>query len=90
MKKTIEYLRNLKDDVSHALEQEDSSIQVDSNDLRHINEAFDEIQREQKKFENLCDELIHLANNYRNGHMGEQKDSYLVDGILAILKRDKT
>ena len=87
LNRTIEYLKNLREDVTHAIEQEDCSIQVNSNDLRHINEALEDIQNEQRKFTHLHDDLIELANNFRDGHVGEITDSFLVDEVITILKR---
>lgn len=57
MKRTIEYLKNFKEDVSHSIEDEHStSVTVDTKDLKHINEALEDIEKlveENKKLEEL-------------------------------------
>lgn len=50
MERTIEYLKNLKEDVSHSIKDEYSTTTtVDTTDLKHINEALDEIEKMQNE-----------------------------------------
>lgn len=73
--------------MQHSIEQESSSIQINSSDLQNVKNALEDIKAEQMKFESLHDELTMLANQFRCGHVGEITDSFLVDEVIAILKK---
>ncbi|MER2172085.1 MAG: hypothetical protein ABS938_15815 [Psychrobacillus psychrodurans] len=50
MERTIEYLKDLKEDVSLSIQDDYSTtIAVGSNDLEHIVEALEDIERLQKE-----------------------------------------
>lgn len=87
MERTIEYLKDLRDDVYHSVQKENVSIQVNSNDLRHIDEALEDIRNQENRYSSLRDELINLSKDFRGGHIGEMSDSFLVDEMLSILMR---
>ncbi|MEK3955650.1 hypothetical protein [Psychrobacillus sp. FSL K6-1464] len=58
MERTLAYLKDLREDMKHVIESEESSIQVDSNDLRHVNEAIEDIAVLQKQIEYREDQEI--------------------------------
>lgn len=59
MKRTIEYLKGLKEDIIHSIEDEYStSVQVNSNDLRKVNEALEELRSLQEELEKYKDFTI--------------------------------
>lgn len=58
LERTIEYLKNLKEDVHLSVEDEYSmTITVDSKDLKHIQEALEDIKTVQKQIEYYEDKV---------------------------------
>lgn len=84
MKRTIEYLKNLREDVAHSIEDEYStSTTVDSNDLKHINEALEDIENLQAKYERLelnrTHALQYTHDEVLNGNLSIKVSEYIHD-----------
>lgn len=86
MKRTIEYLKNLKEDVTHSIENEHStSITVDSKDLKHINEAIEDIEKLQNQ---LDAKLTFISNGKEEELYALQEENIALKAISSVTVYD--
>lgn len=92
MKRTVEYLKNLKEDVTHSVEDEYSnSITVGENDLKHIDEALKNVITIQNELLNAINQIHELQafKNHAKFLLTEKQFEYLERETELHLLREK-
>lgn len=89
-KLALSKLKDLKEDISHALEQEESEITINLKDLNNIECIIQTIKMLEKDYERLFDKLV-IATIQRAQIVGKDnlKDDLVAQTLIAITKSEE-